>query len=331
MGSACVAESTACPLCSADAEKKFLHDWKTYKWWDCPACGVAFVTPFKNPGAEFYADYADLYPHEAQEETDPMDPEFDDCLDSLGEGAGRKLLDIGCGGGGFLSRAKKAGFAVSGIDFNEVRLKLVREKLGVDTLYHGSLPDFAAAHPDERYDVITLFQVIEHLDHPAEWLSAARKLLKPGGRFFIGTPNRDRTFNPFQGPGMEEVDNPPNHLTRWRASSLQRFVEGCGFRVIEIKSLGVPLPLLALLLRNNLRLGLATKALNVDQIQHAAPKTQADAPVGLKTSLVQIAVKLKELVINAAAFLIYPLFRLAFALFGWQGVVLYCLAELDKP
>jgi SAM-dependent methyltransferase len=327
MGRTAVTGDKICPLCSGSEPKALLHDWKTYQWWDCPECGIAYVIPFKNPGAEFYADFADLYPHEAQEETDPMDPEFDECLDSLGAGAGRRLLDIGCGGGGFLSRAKKQGFEVSGIDFNEVRLKLVREKLGVESLYHGSLPDFFAKHPDERFDVITLFQVIEHLDQPAQWLRAARQLLKPGGRFFIGTPNRDRTFNPFQGPGMEEVDNPPNHLTRWRADSMKRFVESCGFRALEVKSLGVPLPLLALLLRNTLRFGLATRALNVDQLQHAAPQAQAKGPVSLKTRLVQAAVKLKELLINSAALLLYPFFRLAFALFGWQGVVLYCVAE----
>lgn len=320
-------ESPACPLCASAEPKGFLHDWKSYKWWDCPACGVAFVTPFKNPGAEFYADYADLYPHEAQTETDPMDPEFDECLDSLGPGAGRALLDIGCGGGGFLYRAKERGFSVSGLDFNEKRLKLVRETLGVDTLYHGGLPEFAAAHPDARFDVVTLFQVIEHLDEPAQWLKAVRGLLKPGGKFFIGTPNRDRTFNPFQGPGMDQVDNPPNHLTRWRASSLKRFVEGCGFRAVEIKSLGVPLPLLALLLRNNLRFGLATKALNVDELQHAAPKAAAPAAVNWKSALIQLAVKIKELAINALAFVLYPFFWLAFQAFGWQGVVLYCVVE----
>jgi hypothetical protein len=207
-------------------------------------------------------------------------------------------------------------------------LKLVREQLGVDALYHGGLPDFAAAHPDARYDVITLFQVIEHLDEPAKWLAAARSLLKPGGKFFIGTPNRDRTFNPFQGPGMDLVDNPPNHLTRWRAASLKRFVESCGLKVVEIKSLGVPRPLLELLLRNTLRLGLATKALNVDQLQHV-PQEQSAAAPSVKTRLVQLAVAVKQGVIDALAFLIYPLFRLAFAALGWQGVVLYCVAQRD--
>ncbi|MBI3551224.1 MAG: class I SAM-dependent methyltransferase [Elusimicrobia bacterium] len=322
-----MAEAEACPLCSGARDKKPLKEWRSYRWWDCAECGIAFVTPFKNPGAAFYAQYADLYPHEAQEAPDAMSFEYGECLSSFAgrEVSALRLLDVGCGAGGFLNQARKRGFQVWGLDFDEGRLKLVREKLGIPSVHQGSLPDFAAGHPEERFDALTMFQVIEHLDRPADWLAAALRLLSPGGRLFIGTPNRDRTFDPFQGPGMEEVDNPPNHLTRWRAQSLKRFVESSGFAVVELKALGVPLPLYALMLRNTLRFGLAARALKVDQIQHAAPAS-ASTP-GMRAVLVQAAVKLKELLINSLAFLSYPLFRLACPLFGWQGAVLYCVAE----
>jgi hypothetical protein len=159
-----------------------------------------------------------------------------------------------------------------------------------------------------------MFQVLEHLDEPAAWLDAARRLLAPGGRLFLGTPNRDRTFDPFIEE-MAQVDNPPNHLTRWRASSLKNFVEGCGLGVVEAKSLGLPLPLYQLLLRNKLRFGMATKALKVDELRHA--------PV----ALVRAAVKAKELAINGLAWASYPAFRAAFAAKKWEGVVLYCVAQ----
>ncbi len=321
--------SPACPLCESSAPKAFLHNWKDYSWWDCPACGIAFVIPFASPGADFYADFMDLYPHEAQETTDPMSFEYDECLAYFGSSpvVGRKLLDVGCGGGGFLNRAQQRGFSVAGLDFNAARLKRVGEKLGHTALYAGSLPDYAAAHPEERFDVITLFQVIEHLDRPADWLKAALQLLTKRGHLFIGTPNRDRTANPFQGPGMEEVDNPPNHLTRWRAASLRGLVEGCGFHVVEVKSLAVPLPLFCLMLRNRLRFGLATSALKVDQLQHAASSMPGSATQSLKRRFIETGVKGKELLINSMGRALYPFFRLGFLLFGGQGVVLYCVAE----
>jgi len=61
-----------CPLCGGVRENTELAPWKTWRWWDCPECGIAFVTPFKNPGAAFYQEYEDLYPAEATGAPDPM-------------------------------------------------------------------------------------------------------------------------------------------------------------------------------------------------------------------------------------------------------------------
>ena len=309
----------ACPVCRAAGPKRFVRTWKEYRLYDCPNCGIGFCLPFKNPGPEYYAQFEDLYPHEAQETTDAMTEEYDACLRALGAGGGRRLLDVGCGGGGFLFRAREQGFRVAGVDFDETRLALVRSELGIEDVHVGSIHTFASAHPDERFDVVTMFEVLEHLDEPASWLDTARGLLKPGGRLFIGVPNRRRTFDPFQGPGMDQLDNPPNHLTRWDAHSLRRFVEAQGLAVSMIRPLGVPRPLLALLLRNRLRFGIATRALKVDEIQHA--------PAGGKSQAVKGLVSAKETMINALSYALYPPFLAAYHAMGWQGVVLYCEAR----
>lgn len=312
-------ETLECPLCRRTGLKSFVRSWKEYRLFDCPDCGIGFCLPFKNPGPEFYAQFEDLYPHQAQETTDAMTEEYDTCLNALGAGDGRRLLDVGCGGGGFLNRAKKRGFDVSGVDFDAGRLDLVRTQLGIQDVHVGSIEDYTKTHPAARFDVVTMFEVLEHLDEPARWLGHARDLLKPGGRLFIGVPNRHRTFDPFQGPGMDQLDNPPNHLTRWDAPSLRRFIEERSLEVVEIRPLGVPRPLLALLLRNRLRFGLATKALQVDELQHA--------PSGAKSGAVRGLVGVKEIAINALSFALYPLFWAAHRAFGWQGVVLYCAAR----
>jgi SAM-dependent methyltransferase len=311
-----------CPLCGSQSDKNELAPWKTWRWWDCRDCGVAYVTPFRNPGASFYQDYEDLYPVEATGEPDKMSFEYRECLFSFpGSVRGKTLLDVGCGSGGFLNWAHARGFEVTGLDFDARRLELVKTKLGLTDVHQGGLLDFKT---DQRFDAITMFQVLEHLDNPAEWLAAAKKLLKPGGKLFLGTPNRDRTFNPFVD-GMAQVDNPPNHLTRWRASSLSAFLEKNGLRVLEIKSLGIPLPLYALMLRNKLRFGLATKALAVEELRHEPAKAPANG--GGKAGLVRGLVKVKEYAINAAAGLSYPVFRAAFKAKKWEGVVLYCVVS----
>ncbi|MDE2144283.1 MAG: class I SAM-dependent methyltransferase, partial [Elusimicrobia bacterium] len=180
------------------------------------------------------------------------------------------------------------------------------------------------ARPGERFDVATIFEVVEHLDDPGRWVDAIHSLLKPGGYFFIGLPNRERTFDPFTGPAMEWIDNPPHHLSRWSAPVLRRFVENHSFEVLSCGSLGVPRQLLALLLRKKLQFGLATKTLNVDQIAHVGT---ASTPAGGRARLILALVALKEAAINAAAWLLYPFFRLACRIFGWQGVILLCVSR----
>lgn len=317
-----------CPLCGAAGDKPFVRKWKEFSLHDCPACGIGFCVPFKNPGAGFYHAFEDLYPHQAQTAPDPMSFEYAETLNSLRRdpAPGKRLLDVGCGGGGFLYVARQAGFDVAGIDFNEVRLKLIKKDLGIEKVFHGSIQDYAKTKPG-KFDVVTMFQVLEHLDDPASWLAAIKELLAPGGKVFIGVPNRNRTFDQFRGPGMEELDNPPNHLTRWDAAALSKFVAKAGFEVLDTRALGVPRPLLALLLRNNLRFGLATKSLGVDELQHVKPSGAAGAPPSGKAAVVKALVGVKEALINGASCVGYPLFLAAKAALGWQGSVLLCRAR----
>lgn len=321
------AASPPCPLCGGSAPKPLVQTWKEFRIFDCPSCGVAFSDPFRNPGPEYYSQFEDLYPHQAQESTDPTTFEYDEGLAFLKRSLtpGAALLDVGCGGGGFLNRARRAGFDVTGIDFNETRLRRVREKLGLEKLHAQSLEEFSRTRPPAGFDAVSLFQVLEHLDRPAAWLGHIRSLLKPGGYLVVGVPNRERTFDPLVGPGMEELDNPPNHLTRWTASALRGFLEKQGFEVLEVRSLPVPRPLLALMLRNSLRLGLATKALETDQLQHVTATEHERNTV--KTKLILGLVAIKELALNMTAAAIYPGFKAAAAIFRWQGIVLFAAAR----
>lgn len=319
--------TASCPLCKTTVSAPPLRTWEEYRLYDCAACGFGFSVPFKNPGAEYYARLEEMYPHEAQAATDPMSEEYDATLDFFAgrETRGLRLLDIGCGGGGFLKRARDRGFTVTGIDYNEERLAAVRAQLGVDA-FAGTVEDFAQKRPDERFDVITIFEVVEHLDDPGRWLDVIHGLLKPGGYFFIGVPNKERAFDPFTGPFMEWIDNPPHHLSRWTTRVMRSFVESHKFRVVECRSLGIPRALLALLLRKSLQFGLATRALKVDQIQHV----NASAPtVGPRQRLILAAVAAKEALINGATFVLYPLFLAGSRLFGWQGVILLCISQRD--
>lgn len=94
-----------------------------------------------------------------------------------------RLLDVGCGGGDFLRAAKDAGYQVMGIDASKASPPLCAKK-GVDAIAENFLTyDFG-----QKFDVITMIDVIEHLDHPRDFLDRVHDLLTPTGLFLSKTP-----------------------------------------------------------------------------------------------------------------------------------------------
>lgn len=98
---------------------------------------------------------------------------------------GATILDIGAGGGEFIYLAQRAGLKASGIDPNGEYVDYARSHLGVD-LTRAEVVDLPA---ESRYDVITMFHVLEHLAHPRDVFAQVAGLLNPGGFFVIEVPN----------------------------------------------------------------------------------------------------------------------------------------------
>lgn len=95
------------------------------------------------------------------------------------------LLDVGCGAGHFLLRAASRGYSVTGIDRDDRAIDYVRGALHLDA-HRGTLD---ALDSGRRFDVITAFGVLEHLEAPAAFLAAARARLAPHGEILLGVPN----------------------------------------------------------------------------------------------------------------------------------------------
>ena len=96
-----------------------------------------------------------------------------------------RLLDVGCGAGQFLLRASRAGYEVRGIDPDPRAIAFVRDELGLDA--YCISPDKLPV--DERFDVITMFGVLEHIAEPLDFLQHIRRRMSPGGEVLIGVPN----------------------------------------------------------------------------------------------------------------------------------------------
>jgi len=101
-------------------------------------------------------------------------------------GASGRLLDVGCAGGRFVQLAQEAGFQAMGCDIMPEQVKYGVEELGLD-LRVGNLHDLHFG--DDEFDVVTLWDVIEHVPSPLEVTREVARILRPGGHILIHTPN----------------------------------------------------------------------------------------------------------------------------------------------
>lgn len=200
-----------------------------YALFECGACGGQWWDPFVNPGAEWYR-HDDRY---AGRNLDPIRKPNKKHVDVLWHLRGQKgtVLDIGCGVGNFLAYAERQGWQGWGIDFDPDAIDAGRKTFGLTRLEVASLEEFKQQHPELRFDLITFFDVFEHLDDHARFIALVRGMLNPGGHVALSTPYRHawRWLIP--------ADLPPRHLTRWDEASLSRFFTRHDFVMQSVRRL----------------------------------------------------------------------------------------------
>ena len=137
-----------------------------------------------------------------------MNPLRANFIDARAPVAGKKVLDVGCGGG-ILSEALAArGASVTGIDAGEAPLAVARLHLlesGFDIEYsHVDAEQLAAERPG-HYDIVTCLEVLEHVPDPAALVKACATLVRPGGDLFFATINRNPKSFLFAIVGAEHL------------------------------------------------------------------------------------------------------------------------------
>jgi 2-polyprenyl-6-hydroxyphenyl methylase/3-demethylubiquinone-9 3-methyltransferase len=152
--------------------------------------------------------------------------------------AGNKVLDVGCGGGILAEAMARHGAEVTGIDLSEKGLRVAELHLLESELvvrYEKAMAEeYAARHPGE-FDVVTCMELLEHVPEPAGMVAACARLVRPGGKLFFSTINRNPKSYLFAVIGAEYVLQllpkgthdyqrfiKPSELTRWsRAAGLR--------------------------------------------------------------------------------------------------------------
>lgn len=129
-------------------------------------------------------------------------------IDERASLAGKKVLDVGCGGGILSEAMAFRGASVKGIDMGEAPLSVAQLhslESGVDVQYQQITAEEIAEKEAGSYDVVTCLEMLEHVPSPASVIQACTKLLKPGGQLFLSTINRNPKSYLFAIIGAEHV------------------------------------------------------------------------------------------------------------------------------
>lgn len=146
-----------------------------------------------------------------------------------------KLLDIGCAAGIFLDLARQHRFEVLGLEPSRFASRKARELFGV-TVIPQELRE--ADLPAAGFDVVTLWDVIEHFSNPRAELREIERVLKPGGILGIITPNIGSLAARILKDKWLEIRRMPEHLVFFSTRTLKRLLEETGFEILETHTVG---------------------------------------------------------------------------------------------
>ena len=156
--------------------------------------------------------------------------------------SGKRVLDVGCGGGILAEAMAARGARVTGIDLSEKSLRVAELHLlqsHANVVYeHASPEEYAAQHAGE-FDVVTCMELLEHVPEPAGMVAACARLLRPGGQVFFSTINRNPKSYLFAVIGAEYVlrllpRGTHDYLRFIKPSELSRFAREAMLRSVEL-------------------------------------------------------------------------------------------------
>ena len=152
--------------------------------------------------------------------------------------AGAAVLDVGCGGGILTEAMAQRGARVTGIDLSEKALRVAQLHLHESTLdiryEKSSVEDYTG-----EFDLVTCMELLEHVPQPASMVAACARLVRPGGRVFFSTINRNPKSYLFAVVGAEYVlgllpKGTHDYMRFIKPSELLRWSRAAGMRVEEM-------------------------------------------------------------------------------------------------
>lgn len=138
-----------------------------------------------------------------------------------------KLLDIGCGVGDFLHVAENKGWQCTGVEPSEEAREIARQRIKGDLLYSEDLEQL----PDQSFDLITMWHVLEHVDDLKWQVAQLQRLIKPNGRIVIAVPNYRSYDGRFYNAYWAAYDV-PRHLNHFNRTVLTKMFKTSGLSLV---------------------------------------------------------------------------------------------------
>ena len=225
-------QSNNCPTCGS-ANKRILFVKNGGEYAFCSNCEHVYLSKSFKPEylIDFYSNYPtsslDWHKNESEFYTRIYNSGLDMIQGSIRSGS---LLDIGCSSGFFLSIAAQREFSCCGVEPNSLESSYAKDH-GINILGR-TLSDLPS---NQRFDVITMWDVLEHIDSPSEFISDLKSYLNPGGIVFVQIPTCDSIAARIMREKCNMFDG-IEHLTLFSRKSLDLCFSSSGFAVENAKS-----------------------------------------------------------------------------------------------
>ena len=232
---ALVAEPDTCPVCGGRTNRVIYpaaHDPITldsFRVVECCGCGLAYTTPRPLVLDRYYPSRYRAYGSLVTRVLGTL-YEMRVSRWTRSKPEGETVLEVGCGPGLMLAAFKRHHWRVFGIERSEEVAARARSIPGVE-IVTTSIENLPA---DARFDLIILFQVLEHIGEPVALLSECAKRLEPGGKVIVNVPNFASWQSRFAGPKWLHLDV-PRHLNHFTPESLAQTLERAGLKLDELR------------------------------------------------------------------------------------------------
>lgn len=222
---------TQCLICGS-SQLKQLKGYESQFLVRCKACGFTFAG--KIPGQQELVQYYDGY--RRNHYLSPVTiKRYHQLLERFESGKSiGNMIDVGCGSGYFLEAAKQKGWQVFGTEFTDAAVSICRGK-GIN-MSQGPLD--ARNYQPESFDVVTSFEVLEHINNPLEEAKQFHALLRRGGMVYVTTPNFN-SLSRFILKSKWNVLTYPEHLSYFTPATLKNLFSDCGFRLVRMETTGI--------------------------------------------------------------------------------------------